>query len=584
MIASQAVFARGVTRRRPSSALLGAAVLAAALLPSGRGLAAPEATTLPPATGSPAAATPSPTAAGAPLAFDGKTLFHVSGQLGPFSAEDRAAAAAQRLRKLARQAFAGDIVLTVGDNETTTDILAGEKVLASVSDSEAAAAGVDRRALAESRARVIERAVNRARREIGVKQLVVDGLWVLLVTVLLIFLFVGLRRGTPAVLGKLEMWRGTRIPAIRIQKLEIVSATRMTDALKGLVRAIRLAILVTAVLVYVPIALSFFPWTRGLVGPLFGYVATPLKSIWWSFVVYLPDLFFLVVIIILTRWGLKLVRLFFTEIENGTIAIAGFERDWATPTYDIARFLVIAFAAVVAFPYIPGSQSAAFKGVSLFLGVLFSLSSSSAISNIVAGVILTYTKAFRVGDRVKIADTVGDVIEKSLLVTRVRTIKNVHITIPNGMVLGSHILNYSTSARERALILNTSVTIGYDAPWRDVHGALLAAAYMTGDLLEHPPPFVLQTSLDDFYVTYEINAFTDKAGRMAATYSDLHANIQDKFNEAGIEIMSPHYGALRDGNQVTIPGEHLPKTYEAPAFRFLGVGPAPAPKPPAEKA
>ncbi len=189
------------------------------------------------------------------------------------------------------------------------------------------------------------------------------------------------------------------------------------------------------------------------------------------------------------------------------------------------------------------------------------------MANVVAGVILTYMRAFTLGDRVKIADTMGDVIEKTLLVTRIRTIKNVEITIANAMVLSSHIINFSASVHQEGLILHTSVTIGYDAPWRTVHQLLMDAALATENVLQEPQPFVFQTALDDFYVHYELNAFTDQPSRMANTYSDLHEKIQDKFNEAGVEIMSSHYSSVRDGNQVTIPENHLPKDYVAPAFR-----------------
>jgi small-conductance mechanosensitive channel len=204
--------------------------------------------------------------------------------------------------------------------------------------------------------------------------------------------------------------------------------------------------------------------------------------------------------------------------------------------------------------------------------VLFSLGSTGAVANIVAGVVLTYMRPFRIGDRVKIAETVGDVIEKTLLVTRVRTIKNVDITVPNAMVLGSHIINYSSVAKERGLILHTSVSIGYAVPWNRVHELLIAAALATDDILKEPKPFVLQTSLDDFFVNYEINAYTEKPNAMVTLYSDLHRHIQDKFNEAGVEIMSPHFSAVRDGNQAAIPDTYLSKSYQAPAFRIFSPG------------
>jgi small-conductance mechanosensitive channel len=288
-----------------------------------------------------------------------------------------------------------------------------------------------------------------------------------------------------------------------------------------------------------------------------------------NFVSFLPNLVNLLIIILVTNYGLKLLHFIFREIGRGTVSFENFPADWAEPTYQLVRFIVVALDLVIAFPYLPGSASPAFQGVTIFIGALFSLGSTSVVANIVAGVVLTYTRAFKVGDRVKIAETIGDVLEKSLLVTRVRTIKNVEITIPNSLVLGSHIVNYSSvSQKERGLILNTSVTLGYDLPWREVHKALIKAALITTDVLPEPSPFVLQTSLDDFYVNYEINAYTSKPHNMAVIYSELHQNIQDACNEAGLEILSPHYNSVRDGNTTSIPKEYLPKDYRPPLFNI----------------
>ena len=200
--------------------------------------------------------------------------------------------------------------------------------------------------------------------------------------------------------------------------------------------------------------------------------------------------------------------------------------------------------------------------------MLFSLGSTAAIANIIAGVALTYMRAFNVGDRVRIADTVGDVAEKSLMITRVRTVKNVEVTIPNAMVLGSHMVNFSALAQEPGLILYTSVT-GYDVPWKEVHKLLMDAARATPDVVEEPEPFVLQTSLNDFSVTYELNAYIKEVKQLARIQSGLHQNIQDKFHEAGIEIMSPSFSALRDGNETAIPEEYLPKSESRKGFRIF---------------
>ena len=221
---------------------------------------------------------------------------------------------------------------------------------------------------------------------------------------------------------------------------------------------------------------------------------------------------------------------------------------------------------IVIFPYLPGSESPVFRGVSVFLGFLFTFGSAGSLSNIIAGLVLTYMRLFVIGDRVKIGDVVGDVIEKSLLVTRVRTIKNEIISIPNSTVMSSHTINYSSDAVDNGLIMHTTVTIGYDVTWKTIHQALLDAAGRTDMLLKEPKPFVLQTSLDDFYVSYQINAYTKEPNKQAVIYSQLHQNIQDCCNEASIEILSPHYRAQRDGNMTTIPSDYLPKDYKAPSF------------------
>jgi small-conductance mechanosensitive channel len=246
------------------------------------------------------------------------------------------------------------------------------------------------------------------------------------------------------------------------------------------------------------------------------------------------------------------------EVEVENIRVTGFHRDWARPTFNILRFLLYAFMLVIIFPYLPGSHSPAFQGVSVFLGVLLSLGSSSAISNIVSGLVITYMRPFKIGDRVKIGDVIGDVTEKNMLVTRIRTIKNEDITIPNSSVLSASTINYSSNTRptDTGLILHTTVTIGYDTPWQDMHKALIAAANRTDLILQQPEPFVLQTSLDDFYVSYQLNAYTRSANEQQNIYSQLHQNIQDCCAEAGIEIMSPHYRSQRDGNTTTIPEQY----------------------------
>jgi small-conductance mechanosensitive channel len=389
----------------------------------------------------------------------------------------------------------------------------------------------------------------------------------LLGTTLLIAVLWVFQRSFPKLHARIARWRGTAIKPLRIQRVEILSVDRIVGLLTTVVTAVRFVATLVVAYLYLTSLLGLFPWTRELSQRLLSAVLAPLELIGRTFVAVIPNVIAIIVIVAVARVLIKVLRMVFAGMARGAITVSGFHAEWAWPTYKIVRFLVIAFAAIAVFPYIPGSTSPAFQAISVFLGILFSLGSTGAVGNIIAGVILTYMRPFRIGDRVKIADTIGDVVSSELLVTRVRTIKNVDVTIPNAMVMGSHIVNFSSSAQEHGLILHTSVTIGYDAPWRTVHELLVAAAQATPSILKTPAPFVLQTSLDDFYATYELNAYTDRPNDMVVSYSELLQNIQDKFNEGGIEIMSPHYAALRDGNRTTIPERYLPESYAPRAFR-----------------
>ncbi len=497
------------------------------------------------------------------------TLFVIQTPLGPFSAADRARAVEARLRRIGGDPLHAHDSVTVVEKDGASDVLVGEVMVTTVTDADAARAGLARHQLAERYAAAVTNALRSESLWSVVKAVLLGILFTLIATAALWILLVGLARVFPRLYRKIESWRRSKIPALRIQRLEIISADRMTDVTLGLARIIRVVVVVILLFYYIPLVFSFFPWTQNFASTLFGYVIAPVKQVLGAVIGYIPNLFYIAVIVLATRYALKFIRLFFDGITRETLRFQNFHAEWGQPTYKIVRFLVLAFAFVVLWPYLPGSQSDTFKGVSVFLGVLVSFGSSSSIANVMAGIVITYMRPFKMGDRVRIADTTGDVVERTLLVTRIRTIKNVDITIPNAMVLSSHIVNFSSSAQDRGVILHTGVTIGYDAPWRKVHELLIAAAHATNGVLENPKPFVFQTALDDFFVHYEINAYSEKPNEMARIYSDLHQNIQDKFNEAGVEITSPHYGALRDGNRVAIPDEYLPKGYRPPAFRVV---------------
>jgi small-conductance mechanosensitive channel len=512
---------------------------------------------------------------GAPVVFAGETLFVIYDKIGPFTPQERARAIVEHLGQLAKDPFTRIYPVTAVDQETTSELVYGEMVVMTVTDRDAQLTGKTRSETARAYAEKIQAVLTKSREQVSTRSTIIDAALVVLDTAILIGILLLFRKIFPKAYTKIDGWRGTVIRPIKIQRVELLSADQLAAALTGFTRAIRILALLALFYVYLTTVLGIFPWTRSISVALFEAVFSTLQTIGHAFATYVPDLVSIAVIVVVTRYILKVIALFFSGIKRGAITFAGFHRDWTEPTYKIVRFLVIVFAAIACFPYIPGSQSEGFRGISVFLGLLISLGSAAAIGNIIAGVVLTYMRPFQVGDRVKIADTFGDVTEKTLLVTRVRTIKNVDITIPNSLVLSSHIINFSSSVmKPPPLILHTSVTIGYDAPWRKVHELLIAAAKRTTHILETPDPFVLQTSLNDFYVTYEINAYTNQPNLMATIYAELHQHIQDAFNEAGVEIMSPHYTQVRDGNKTAIPDQYLPKNYQPAGLRIWPIGPS----------
>ncbi len=312
-------------------------------------------------------------------------------------------------------------------------------------------------------------------------------------------------------------------------------------------------------LTYLPFMFSFFPWTEDLVHKFYGYLARPIKFVFFGFIDFLPNLIFILVIIFVTRYVIRVLRDIVEDIEAEKFIIKGFPKDWANTTQKIIGLLIWAFALVLIYPHLPGSTSPAFRGVSIFIGALVSFGSTSAVANIVAGVVITYMRPYQIGDRVRIQDTIGDVVEKTLLVTRIRTIKNEDVTIPNANIIINHLVNYSANVEKNGLLLHTSITIGYDVSWELVEKLLIEAALKSIHIEPEPKPFVLQTSLDDNYVAYEINAYSKEAKKMALIYSDIHKNILDVFNEEGVEILSPQYIAARDGNLTTVPSKLSPE-------------------------
>jgi small-conductance mechanosensitive channel len=496
----------------------------------------------------------------APVEVDGNVLFRVRG-ISALPAAERAARIAAHIVDLADDPAVRSEDLRVVASGDYLTIVASDRPVVTLIEADAELERVSLRALADVYRSRIARAIEEYRTARTPEHLLQSGLRTVLATLALV-LAIGLVLWLARRIDTLVERRfHRRIKSLEIQSFEFVRAEHIWGALRALLRAVSTLTILAFGFFYLGYVLALFPWTRAYAHHLLRFALGPLSTIGGAVVTNIPNLIFLAILFFIVRFALRMTHLFFDAVKRGTVNLAGFDPEWADPTYKIARLTVVAFGLIVAYPYIPGSQSAAFKGVSLFLGVVFSLGSSSAISNIIAGYTMTYRRAFRLGDRVKIGETIGDVIEMRLQVTHLRSLKNEEVIVPNSQILNNEIVNFSSLAKEQGLILHTTVGIGYEVPWRQVEAMLLIAVERTPGLLKEPAPFVLHRKLGDFAVEYEVNAHCHDAHAMMPLYTALHRNILDLFNEYGVQIMTPSYES--DPQQLKV----VPKDqwYTAPA-------------------
>ena len=447
----------------------------------------------------------------------------------------------------------------------STRLVAGDTTLMTVVDADAALEQLRRPQLAAAHLLRLKQAITGYRAARAPAALRRGGVNALAATIALVVAIVIVWRVRRSVEGVLTRRWQKRIHTVGIQSFELMRAERIWDAVRSALLTLQTLACLGLGLVYLGFVLAQFPWTRGSVRSLTAFVLGPLQVIGTGVVAHVPSLVFLTVLFYVMRLLLRLMRLFFEAVERGRVALQGFDPEWSQPTYKIVRLAVVAFGLIVAYPYIPGSQSAAFKGVSLFIGVVFSLGSSAAISNIIAGYMMTYRRAFKIGDRIRIGTAIGEVIETRLQVTHLRSPKNEEIVVPNSHILASEVLNYSSLARANGLILHTEVGIGYETPWRQVEAMLLQAAERTPGLEREPAPFVLEKALGDFAVVYELNVYCRDAAGMLRLYGDLHRRILDVFNEYGVQIMTPAYEGDPHAPKVVAPQDWYPAPARRPA-------------------
>ncbi len=494
---------------------------------------------------------------GIPVIVEGDTLYYLFAKRGGHTPQQRAEMNAAAITELGKRFNLQPDSVYIESSDIVTDLMYGNKVLSSFTDQDGLWEGCSRDQLAAAKRKVIVDKLKVMKDEHSLWQLGKRVLYFILVIVgqfllfkLTIWLFNKLK-------ARIQRLKDTKLKPISIQDYELLDTQKQVNLLVFLASLLRYAVMLLQLILTVPLLFAIFPQTKDLAYKLFSYIWEPIKSIFLGIVEYIPNLFTIFVIWLAVKYLVRLVRYLASEIQSERLKIGGFYADWAMPTFHIVRFLLYAFMIAMIYPYLPGSKSGVFQGISVFVGLIVSLGSSTVIGNIIAGLVITYMRPFKLGDRIKLNDTTGNVIEKTPLVTRIRTPKNEVVTTPNSFIMSSHTVNFSQSARDYGLIIHSEVSIGYDIPWRKTHQLLIEAALNTPGVVDDPRPFVLETSLQDYYPVYQVNAYIKDANQLAQVYSDLHQNIQDRFNEEGIEIMSPHYIATRDGSETTIPKDDL---------------------------
>lgn len=506
----------------------------------------------------------------APLVVQNRVVFVFRAPLGSRTPADRAADAAQRIRMLAQdettdtiatRPIAQGVLLSVGPRGVFTitpadvDSLNGE----TIDDASRAAAERLRVALVAERE---QQSLSHLATGIGLS---------IVATIFFLAVLRLLRRGRHFALDRLPKVAGPRIPNLAVAGFTLLDADQILSFLRRIADLLAWGLSLFSAYLWLTYVLTRFPYSAPWGDALGLYLVTTLRTLALGALGAIPGLFTVVIIFFVTRYLTRLVGTFFEAVERGGVSVAWVHVDTAQPTRKLLSALLWVFALVVAYPYLPGSGSDVFKGVSVFIGIMLSLGSSGIVSQAMSGLVLMYSRALKPGDYVRVGETEGTVAELGMLSTKIRTNKDEEVTLPNGVVVGQTTKNYSRLAMERGVVLYTSVTIGYDVPWRQVHAMLLAAAERTSGLRADPPPFVLQTALSDWYVEYQLNARLGEPHRRMRVLSELHANIQDVFYENGVEILSPHYEGNHERPAVSnIP----PERWSTPVLRPAAVPPS----------
>ncbi|MBL4768485.1 MAG: mechanosensitive ion channel [Rhodobacteraceae bacterium] len=480
-----------------------------------------------------------------PVVIDGVSIFSVRGTTA-LPADKRAENVQNQLLAIAEASEETSVKVEFEPGELGFRILADGQLVSITTNADAEYEKVDLFVLASIQSKAVEKAIldYRAGRtdEARVHSAYVVLAWTVGFAAMTLILL-RLRKSIPR---RVERFVEAKFSDVQTATKDVVKSHAVAALARYFVQFFILIIIFASFYYYLSLILLSFAETKPFAQLLITYVTSPVFNILKGFVAFIPNMITIGIVVAMTRGLIKGSFIFFQNIEAGTISIKNFEKHWIWPTYNIVRVTLMLIAAIICFPFIPGAESEAVKGLTLLVGVMVSLGSNSVVSNVLAGLFVIYRRSMNIGDRIRVGEHVGDVVKIKLMETYIKSIKNELISIPNGQILNSDVINYSSKIDGRGLLLHTTVGIGYEEPRAKVEAMLIEAAKRTPNLKNSPTPFVLCSALADYAVNYQINAYTTRGSIMPKITSDLHSNIIDVFNENGVQIMTPSYIADTD--------------------------------------
>jgi small-conductance mechanosensitive channel len=511
-----------------------------------------------------AAQTPATPVEPATLYFQNREIVTLRTMRGSFTPRDRVDGALRRLRDELRAAGPGEIQTVPVDDAVavtmSTHAIFG--VLPGDLDPDLMGQGETPQAVAEAAAKRLDAAVHAWSDQRSFSVVARGGLYSLIALVL--------AAGTIWLLARSRAALSRWLTEKATRKVEGRAAAKEFNLLDPVLRLTEFSIgvgrgLILATILYVWLTYTFsqFPLTTPWASGMADFITSSLSTLVTGIVSGIPALLFALLILGVTRLVAYTVKMFFDSIGQGRVSIKGIYSDTADAMRRIAVVLVWVFGIAMAFPFLPGSDSDAVKGVSVLFGLMITLGSSGVITQAMSGLVVVFSRALREDEYICVGDYEGTVTHVGALCAKIRTPRNEEINIPNSVLVSTPTRNYSRLAGDDGVVLQATVGIGYDAPWREVHEMLIEAAGRTAGVRKNPPPFVRQATLASFCVDYIINAYLERPEQRLAVLSDLHANIQDIFNERQIQIMTPAFES-QPPEPVLVPRKSLAATAQPP--------------------